>query len=47
MAYNNLINLYYSAGKYQKALHYVEQAGAGGVNINSRLKEAVYARVGK
>jgi tetratricopeptide (TPR) repeat protein len=45
-AYNNLINLYYSARKYQRARYYLEQAGAHGVNIDSRLQEAVYARTG-
>jgi tetratricopeptide (TPR) repeat protein len=46
-AYNNLINLYYSARKYQKARYYLEQAGARGVDVNSRLKDAVYAHSGE
>jgi len=44
-AYNNIINLYFMAKHYQKALELVEQAEAAGVTINPKLKEAVKAAI--
>jgi len=40
-AYNNLANLYYVTGENQKALDYLNLAGANGVKINPELKKAV------
>jgi pentatricopeptide repeat protein len=40
-AYNNLVNLCYVTGDFEKALKFVEQAEANGVEINPKLKEAV------
>lgn len=40
-AYNNLINLFYMAKKYDQALSYVKQAEANGVEINPKLKTAI------
>ena len=40
-AYNNLINIYFMAKQYQKAMEFVEQAESTGVNINPKLKEAI------
>jgi pentatricopeptide repeat protein len=46
-AYNNLINLYYMAKNYEGALKLLSQAEAEGVQINSKLKEAVLKAAGK
>ncbi len=40
-AYNNLINLYFMAKDYQKALDCLKKAEANGVQINPELKKAV------
>jgi pentatricopeptide repeat protein len=40
-AYNNLINIYFMAKQYQKAMELVEQADSTGVSINPKLKEAI------
>ena len=40
-AHNNLINLCYMTRDFEKALKFVEQAEANGVEINPKLKEAV------
>jgi pentatricopeptide repeat protein len=40
-AYNNLINIYFMAKQYEKALELVENAESDGVSINSKLKEAI------
>ena len=44
-AYNNIINLYFMAKHYQKALELIEQAEAAGVTVNPKLKEAVRAAI--
>lgn len=46
-SYNNLANLYFMANQYQKALEYLEQAEARGVEINSEFKKAVLKALGK
>lgn len=46
-AYNNIINLFFMAKNYQKALEMVKQAEAAGVVVNPRLKEAVLQAVKK
>lgn len=40
-AYNNLINLFYMAKEYGNALKFIDQAGANGVALNPKLKQAV------
>ncbi len=40
-AYNNLINLYFMAEDYRKALDYVNKAEANGAQIHPELKKAV------
>lgn len=40
-AYNNLINIYFMAKQYQKAMGLVEQAESIGVSINPKLMEAI------
>ena len=40
-AHNNLINLCYITRDYEKALMYIKQAEANGVEVNPKLKEAV------
>ena len=40
-AYNNLISLLHMVKQYKKALAYIEQAEANGVEVNPKLKEAV------
>jgi pentatricopeptide repeat protein len=40
-AYNNLINLCYVTRDYEKALKFIGQAEANGVELNPKLKEAV------
>ena len=44
-AYNNIINLYFMAKHYQKALELIDQAEASGVTVNPKLKEAVHAAI--
>lgn len=46
-AYNNLINIYFMAKQYPKALELVEQAESAGVTINPRLKEAIQQAIRK
>lgn len=46
-AYNNLINIYFMAKQYQKAMELVEQATSTRVNINPKLKEAIRKALGK
>jgi len=46
-AYNNLINLQYIGKNYEGALKLVNQAEANGVQVNSKLKEAVLKAAGK
>jgi pentatricopeptide repeat protein len=46
-AYNNLINLYFMAKDYQKALDYLKKAEANSVQINPELKKAVQKAVEK
>ena len=40
-AYNNLVNLCYVTGDFEKALKFIEQGEANGVELNPKLKEAV------
>jgi len=40
-AYNNLINIFFMAKQYQKAIELVEHAESIGVNINPKLTEAI------
>lgn len=40
-AYNNLINIYFMAKQYKKAMELGEQAESTGVNINPKLMEAI------
>jgi len=46
-AYNNLINIYFMAKQYQKAMELVEQAEATGIRINAKLKEAIQQAIEK
>ena len=40
-AYNNLINLLYMAREYRRAMGFIVQAEANGVDLNKKLKQAV------
>jgi len=40
-AYNNLINLCYTAKEYEEALKFIDRAEKNGVKLNPKLKEAV------
>jgi len=46
-AYNNLINIYFMAKQYKKAMEFVENAESKGVKINPKLKEAIRQALGK
>lgn len=46
-AYNNLINIYFMAKQYKKAMEFVENAELTGLKINPKLKEAIRKALGK
>ena len=46
-AYNNLINIYFMAKQYKKAMEFVEKAESTGLKINPKLKEAIRQALGK